>query len=63
MKPYTIFTIGVLSFIALGHLLRLFFGWEVIVNGIYIPLCVSAVAFVIFGGLAYMLWRESRFEK
>jgi membrane protein implicated in regulation of membrane protease activity len=63
MKPFTIMSVAVLSFIALGHLLRMLFGWEAIINGVHIPLWASAIAFVIFSGLAYMLWRESRPNK
>jgi membrane protein implicated in regulation of membrane protease activity len=63
MKPFTILSVAVLSFIALGHLLRMLFGWEAIINGAHIPLWASAIAFVIFSGLAYMLWRESRPNK
>jgi hypothetical protein len=60
MKPFTTMSVAVLSFIALGHLLRMLFGWEAIINGLHIPLWASAIAVVIFSALAYMLWRESR---
>jgi hypothetical protein len=59
-KPFTTIAILFFSLIAFAHLLRVFFGAEVVVNGIYIPLWVSGVAAVISGGLAYMLWRETR---
>ena len=60
MKPFT--TIGSIVFliIALMHLLRLFFGWEVIINGMIIPLWISVPGFLFMGGLAVMLWRQSR---
>jgi len=60
MKPFTTIALVIFSFIAIAHLLRIFFCAEVIVNSISIPLWVSAVATVIFGVLAYMLWRENR---
>jgi uncharacterized SAM-binding protein YcdF (DUF218 family) len=63
MKPFTILSVAVLSFIALGHLLRMLFGWEAIINGVHIPLWASAIAVVFCGGLAYMLWRESHPRK
>ncbi|HYA14243.1 MAG TPA: hypothetical protein VEF33_07885 [Syntrophales bacterium] len=63
MKPFTIIAIVIFTLIAVAHLLRIFFCTEVIVNGIPIPLWVSAVATVIIGGLAYMLWRENRPKK
>ena len=63
MKPFTTIAILIFSLIAVAHLLRIVFTWEVIANGISIPLWPSAVAVVISGVLAYMLWRENRPEK
>jgi len=63
MKTFTTIAILIFSLIAVAHLLRLVFTWEVIANGISIPLWPSAVAAVIFGVLAYMLWRENLPEK
>jgi len=63
MKPFTIVALVIFLFIAFAHLLRIIFCTEVIINGISIPLWVSAVASVIFGVLAYMLWRENRLRK
>jgi hypothetical protein len=63
VKPFTIIAIVIFSFIAFAHLLRFFFCADIIINGIPIPLWVSAIAAVIFGALAYMLWRENRPEK
>jgi hypothetical protein len=60
MKPYTTITVVFLALIALVHLVRLFFAWEVTVQGIVIPVWLSAIAVVIPGALAVMLWRESR---
>jgi hypothetical protein len=60
MKPFTNIAIIVFSLIAFMHLLRLFFGWEVIINGMIIPLWISVPGFLIMAGLALMLWRESR---
>ena len=63
MKPFTIIAILIFALIAAAHLLRIFFCVEIIANGIHIPLWVSAVAAVISGVLAYLLWRENRPEK
>jgi hypothetical protein len=60
VKPFTTISIIVFSIIAFIHLLRLFFGWEVIINGMIIPIWVSVPGFLIAAGLALMLWRESR---
>jgi hypothetical protein len=59
MKPFTNIAVIVFSLIAFMHLLRLFFSWEVTVNGMIVPLWVSIPGFVIAAGLAFMLWREA----
>jgi len=59
-KPFTIIAIVLFSLIALLQLLRLILGWEVMVNGMTVPVWVSGIAFVIAAGLAVMVWRETR---
>ncbi len=49
-----------LALVALAHLLRLVMRVEVTVGGVTIPLWANALACVFAGGLAIMLWRESR---
>lgn len=60
MKPFTVIAVVVFSLIAILQLTRLILGWEVSVNEVHIPAWVSGIAFVIAGGLAAMLWRETR---
>ena len=48
------------ALIAILQLARFILGWEVSVNGVAIPTWVSGVAFVVAGGVAMMLWRESQ---
>ncbi len=60
MKPFTAISIVVFSLIAILQLLRFVLGWEVSVNGFAVPVWVSGMAFVVLGGLAVMLWRETR---
>jgi hypothetical protein len=60
MKPFTVIAIVVLSLIAILQLTRFILGWEVSVNAVAIPVWVSGIAFIVAGGLAVMLWRESR---
>jgi hypothetical protein len=60
MKPFTKIAIAVFSLVAVLHLLRVIFGWEVILSGIVIPLWISVVGFIIAAGLAFLLWREMR---
>jgi hypothetical protein len=59
-KPFTTIAVGVFALVALLHVLRLAFGWEVMIQGSVIPLWVSVLGVIIAGGLAIMLWRESR---
>jgi hypothetical protein len=60
MKPFTSAAAVLLALIALLQLLRFILGWPVSVNAVDIPAWVSALAFVVAGGLSVMLWRERR---
>lgn len=60
MKPVAAAAIFVFALVAVGHALRLVFGWEITINGITMPLWVSMIGFVIPAGLALLLWRENR---
>jgi len=60
MKLFTSIAIGLLVLIALLHILRLVFGWEVIIHGVVMPMWASTLGVIIPGGLAFMVWRESR---
>jgi hypothetical protein len=60
MKPFSNIAAVVFAVISLMHLLRLFFGWEIVISGKILPVWVSAPGFLIAAGLALMLWRESR---
>jgi len=60
VKPFTNLAIILFSLIALLHVLRFFGGWEVIIHGVVIPMWASFVGFIIAGGLAVMVWRESQ---
>jgi hypothetical protein len=60
MKLFTKIAIAVFSLVAVLHLLRVIFGWEVIISGMIIPLWVSVAGFIIAAGLAFLLWREMK---
>lgn len=60
MKPFTTAAAVFLSLVALIHLFRLALGWEVTVNGIFIPLWASVIACLVTAVLAFKLWREMR---
>jgi hypothetical protein len=59
-KPFTSIAIVLFSLIALLQLLRFILDWEVMINGMTVPVWVSGIAFVILAGVAAMVWRETR---
>lgn len=59
-KPFTMLAVVVFALVALLHLFRLVFGWEVTINGAAVPMWASGLGLVIAGGLAFLLWQESR---
>lgn len=59
MKPATLTATVILATVSLAHLLRLLLGVQVTLGDNIVPMWVSVVAFVVAGGTAFMLWRES----
>lgn len=60
MKPFTTLAVFVLAVVAVGQALRFALAWPVIINGFPVPLWASALACLVTGGIAFMLWRETR---
>lgn len=60
MKLFSGFGSFVFGVVALAHLLRAIFAWEVVIEGSVIPMWPSWVGFVVAGILAAGLWREAR---
>lgn len=60
MKPFTKLATLLFALIAALQAVRFVAGWPVMINGIDIPVWASALFAIIAGGLALMLWRESR---
>jgi hypothetical protein len=60
MRPFTTLAILLFALIALAHLYRLISPFDVVVHGTALPQWISAVGLIVAGGLAVMLWRESR---
>ena len=58
MKPVARIVTLFLALVAVAQFLRLVLQVEVVAGGIRIPLWASAVACVVTGGLAILLWRE-----
>jgi hypothetical protein len=60
VKPVTRFAMLFLVLVAVAHLLRLVLRIEVTAGGVSIPLWASVLACGVTGGLALLLWWESR---
>jgi hypothetical protein len=60
MKPAARLATTFLALVAIAHLLRLVLRITVTAGGVSIPLWASALACIVTGGLAVLLWRESR---
>jgi hypothetical protein len=60
MKTFTTIAVVVFAIVAIAHVLRIALGWEVVVNGLVIPMWVSWIGIVVAGGLAIMVPQESR---
>jgi len=60
VKPVALVATIFLALVAVAHLVRLALRVEVIAGGMVVPMWMSVVASVFTGGLAILLWRESR---
>ncbi len=63
MKPITTIAAVLLGLIALVQLLRLVFGWGLVINETLIPMWLSVVVLLVFAFVAVMLWRERASEQ
>lgn len=59
MRPMTYTAISLFALISLLQLLRVIMGWDVMVNGVLVPLWASGIAFVVAGAMSLLLWRET----
>ena len=59
VRPVTYVAVIVFALVGLVQLARFVLGWPVTVNGVVIPVWVSAPAAVVAALLAVMLWREA----
>jgi hypothetical protein len=59
VKPFTFLAVLVFALVALVQLARFVLAWPITVNGVQIPVWVSALAGVVAALLAVMLWREA----
>lgn len=60
MKPVATITVVFLLLLAALQLTRVVLGWEVMVNGVAVPLWASGIAGLVAGALGLLLWRDAR---
>ena len=60
MKPFTSIAFVVFLCVAMLQMVRVVLKWDIVINGVSVPIWVSIVAFVVAGVLAFMLRREAR---
>ncbi len=60
MKPFTTVAVVIFLVIAVLHFLRLFFHWQITINGAIVPIWTSIPGLIITGVLAIMLRREAK---
>ena len=60
MNPGTLFATILLAAVAVAHLLRMIYGWQVTIADSVVPMWVSGVAFVVAGAAAFLLWKGAR---
>ena len=60
MTPFKSIATLLLGFLAAMQALRFALAWPVVVNGFAIPTWASALAALVLGFVAVMLWREGR---
>ena len=59
-RIFSLIAAAVFLLIALGHALRLLFGWHITVGNIVVPVWMSWIGLAIAGYLAYQGFRLSR---
>jgi len=60
MKPFTFLAIVLFVLVAATHVVRFALAWPVVINGVDIPVAVSAFLAVFAALMAILVWRESR---
>lgn len=60
MKPFSTIAAVIFALVALVHLLRLIYNWQVIFNGWSVPMWLSWLGLIVAGALSALVWREAR---
>ena len=58
-KPFTKLAVAIFSLVALIHVLRLIFDWQVTIRNLLIPMWVSILAAIVAAALAVMVKKEA----
>ena len=58
-KPFTKLAVAIFSLVALIHVLRLIFDWQVTISHVLIPMWVSIVGTLVAAVLAVMVKKEA----
>lgn len=58
-KPFTMIVFLFLVFVTVLHILRIAYGWQVVIGGSIVPLWFSYFGMFFAAILALMLWREN----
>jgi len=61
-RTFSFITATLFSLIALGHAVRLFYGWHVTIENLVVPIWISLMGLVITGYLAYEGFRLARMQ-
>jgi hypothetical protein len=59
-KPFTILAVAIFGLVAVIHVLRLIFAWDVTISGLVVPMWVSIAGAILGGVLAVMVKKEAR---
>jgi hypothetical protein len=59
-RPFTWIASAIFAIMALVHIYRLIWPFELVIGNCHVPQWVSAVAAVVAAGLSWMLCREAR---
>lgn len=60
MKNFLQLVGSLFAIIFVAHIFRLFYGWEVSIGEVVIPIWVSGLALAVSGGLAYFAFKFSK---
>jgi len=60
MKPFSTIAAVVFALVALLHLLRLVYDWQVVFNGWVVPMWLSVIGLIVTGALSMLVGREAR---